>query len=448
MTHFYSFAKKTLFLLGFSFISYQSNAQSAAFGGGIGINSIFGNGVVLPQNKAYRLGSGTSTQKAFSKPQMSLTIDYNFPSSVANKWLGFIYNPIFSNKFVRFRGQVGLNQYRITANKNNSILTFGGSFLYFPMAYNAEKKMNLFVESGYKAAFNNASFNPFNCLVMGIGSRHKMGNDWIIQTNLNYTWAFSDAVDQVGTRNYTFKNSDGFAAFNVSFLKSFFSKTEKTATDAAKDSIGMARAFAFQAIQKGQNVIEHTKSIQELVKPLLDKTQADKAIALKLSETAFGISDKAISARLNLQKGRWSDATDRQMDSLKKVASSLVNNSVLDYRRANDVRVIEQEVAKKVEELQRELEEAKQNQRWSFQYLPTLKTVEKEVQKLNMKEGGDARTVITKVEQAMAAAEKEFENAKTNVAETINSFEKASKSMKNALEDIERTKKEIAAFRR
>ncbi len=436
-------AKKALFFLVFALFLNELNAQNQSFGGGIGINSLFSNGVNLQQKRDARLGSDNVNQKAFSKPQLSLNIDYNFANKLSNKWLGRIYNPIFSNPHLQLRGQAMFNQFRIDANKNNSILSFGGSLLYFPKAQDAHKSTNFFVETGYKAVLNNATFDPFHSFVLGVGTRHNIGNDWIMQMNINYTFAFYDYVDQYGTNGFTLKNTDGYALFNVSILKPFFNVKEKGALDRAKDSLGMARSFAVQAIEKGKTVTENVKVIQESVKPLLEKTLKDKALAHKISETALAISDKAISIRLNVKKSIGLDVAEREIDSLKTLTATLSIDRLVDYDLASDVHIIERDIAKKIQELQRDLQETKQNLKWTYQYLPFLKDLEKEVQRINVKEGGEARIIITKVEQAMGIAEKEYETAHHNVAGIKNLFEKAGINLNNAIDEVEKTEKEI-----
>jgi hypothetical protein len=112
----------------------------------------------------------------------------------------------------------------------------------------------------------------------------------------------------------TLKNSDGYALFNVSFLKTFFNVSEKKALDSAKDSLGMARSFAVQANQKSTKVVENAKSIQKYLKPLLEKAQKDKVAALKISETAFGISDKSATHQCQRRR-RSTNGTEQSRTS-------------------------------------------------------------------------------------------------------------------------------------
>ncbi len=441
-------AKKSFFFFVFSLFLNHLDAQNQSFGGGIGLNSLLGNGVNLYVNGNSRLGSDDVSNKVFSTPQLSLNIDYNFPNKLSNKWLGKIYNPIFSNPHIQLRGQAMFNQFRIDDNKNNSVFSFGGSLLYFPKPQEASRKVNFFIESGYKAGWNNTVFDPFNSFVLGIGTRHNMNNDWIVQTSINYTFAFNDYIDLYGRKGFSVKNSDGYALFNVTILKSFFNVAEKVALDRAKDSLGMARSFAVQAIEKGQKVTENVKSVQESINPLLEKTLKDKALAFKISETALAISDKAIALRSNLKKSIGLEIAEREIDSLKTLTATLSIDRLVDYDLASDVHVIERDIAKKLQELQRDLQEAKQNLKWTYQYLPSLKDLEQEVQRINVKEGGEARIMITKVEQAITTSEKEYEAAHNNVAEIKGLFEKAGNRLNNAIEEVEKTEKEIDNIKR
>ncbi len=436
-------AKKSCFFFVFAFFSNSMNAQNQSFGGGIGINTLFSNGVNLQEKRNARLGSDDVFPKAFSKPQMSLNIDYNFPNKLTNKWLGKIYNPIFSNPHLQLRGQAMFNQFRIDVRKNNSILSFGGSLLYFPKAHDVHKKTNFFIETGYKAAFDNASLDPFHSFVFGFGIRNNIVNEWILQTSFNYTLALYDYIDQFGLKGFTTKKSDGYALFNVTILKPFFNVSEKAALDRAKDSLGMARSFSVQAIEKGQKVTENVKIIQESVKPLLEKTLKDKALATKISETALAITDKAISIRLYLKKGNRLDLAMREIDSLNTLISTLSIDRLVDYDLASDVHTIERDIAKKIQEMQHDLKETKQNLKWTYQYLPFLKDLEKEVQRINVNEGGEARIIITKVEQTMDKAQKEYDAARQNVSVIKGLFEKAGINLNNAIEEVEKTEKEI-----
>ena len=436
-------AKKTFFFFVFVLFLNNLDAQNQSFGGGIGINSLISNGVNLQAKNNSRLGADYVVSKSFSKPQLSLNIDYNFPNKLSNKWLGKIYNPIFSNPHLQLRGQAMFNQFRIDVQKNNSVLSFGGSLLYFPKAQDAHRKTNFFIETGYKAAYDNASSDPFHCFVLGVGIRNSIVDDWVLQTSFNYTFALYDYIDQYGLKGFTTKKSDGYVLFNVSILKPFFNVSEKAALDRAKDSLGMARSFAVQAIEKGQKVTENVKIIQESVQPLLEKTLKDKALANKITETALAISEKAISIRLALNKNKGMDKAEREIDSLKTLTSTLSIDRLVDYDLASDVHSIERDIAKKIQELQHDLIETKQNLKWTYQYLPFLKDLEKEAQRINVNEGGEARIIITKVEQAMDTAEKEYDVARQNVSVIKGLFEHAGINLNNAIEEVEKTEKEI-----
>ena len=400
--------KKTYFLLAFVLFLNYLNAQNQSFGGGIGINSIYSNGVNLQEYRNSRLGSPAGKPKEFSKPQVSLNVDYNFPTELSKKW-GFIrkiYNPIFSHAHFQLKGQAMFNQFRIDVNNNNSILSFGSSLLYFPISLNKSKDFNFFLETGYKAALNNSTYDPFHCAVLGVGVRHNLGNDWILQTNFNYTAAFSDYIDQYGRKGFTIENSEGFAMFNVSILKSIFNKIEKRALDRAKDSLGMAQTLAAQVSGKGHKLADKVKSIENELIPLLQKTQKDKTLAYKIFETGYEIGEKAIAIRINLKKGKDLDIAERNIDSLKTLISTLNISRLVDYDWANDGHVFEQEITKKIQELQTDIQDMKQNLKQSYGYLPKLKEMEQDVQRFKVKDIGDARMMLIEVEQTVVTGAK------------------------------------------
>ena len=443
-------SKKTYFLLAFVLFLNHLHAQNQSFGGGIGINFIYCNGANLQEYRNSRLGSEGSNPKSFSKPQVSLNVDYNFPTELSEKWglIGKIYNPIFSHAHFQLKGQAMFNQFRIDVNNNNSILSFGGSLLYFPVTLNKNKDFNFFFETGYKAALNNAVYDPFHCTVLGIGARHSLGNDWILQTNFNYTVAFSDYIDQYGVKGFTTENREGFAMFNVSLLKSIFNKTEKRGLDRAKDSLGMAHTLALQVTGKGQKLAEKVKSIEDALRPLLEKTQKDKDLSYKIFETGYEIGEKAIVIRINLKKGKELNIAERNIDSLKTLISTLNISRLVDYDWANDGHVFEQEIARKIQESQNDIQDMKQNLKLSYGYLPKLKELEQDVQRFKVKEAGDARMIVIEVEQAIVTTQKEYNEVHNNVKEIQSSFDKGEKNMKNALEEIEKTEKKIADLRK
>ncbi len=448
--NFLHFTKKTFFFLIFTHFLNQVGAQNQSFGGGIGINSIYSNGVNLQEYRNSRLGSPDDKPKELSKPQVSLNVDYNFPTQLSKKWglIRKIYNPIFSHAHFQLKGQAMFNQFRIDVNNNNSILSFGSSLLYFPIALNSNKEFNFFIETGYKAALNNAVYDPFHCAVLGIGARHNLGNDWILQTNFSYTVAFSDYIDQYGIKGFTTEKQDGFALFNVSLLKSIFNKTEKRGIDRAKDSLGMSHTLALQVTEKGLKLTEKVKSIEESLKPLLEKTQKDKDLSYRIFETGYEIGEKAIAIRINLKKGDELNSSERGIDSLKTLISTLNISRLVDYDWANDGHVFEQEIARKIQESQNDIQDMKQNLKLSYGYLPKLKELEQEVQRFKVKEIGDARMMVIGVEQAVVTIQKEYNEVHSNVKEIQSSFDKGEKNMKNALDEIEKTEKKIADLRK
>lgn len=442
--------KKTYFLLSFVLFLNHLQAQNQSFGGGIGINSIYCNGANLQENRNSRLGSEGGNPKSFSKPQVSLNVDYNFPTELSKKWgfIGKIYNPIFSHAHFQLKGQAMFNQFRIDVNNNNSILSFGSSLLYFPVTLNKHKDFNFFFETGYKAALNNAIYDPFHCAVLGIGARHNLGNDWILQTNFNYTVAFSDYIDQYGVKGFTTEKREGFAMFNVSLLKSIFNKTEKRRLDRAKDSLAMAYTLTKQVSEKGQKLSAKVKSLEDALLPLLEKTKKDKDLSYKIFESGYEIGEKAIALRINLKKGSDFESAERDLDNLKTIISNLNISRLVDYDWSNDGQVFEQDIAKKVQESQNDIQDMKQNLNQSFNYLPFLKELEQDVQHFKVKEVGDARMMLIGIEQAVVTTQKEYNEARSNVKEIQVSFDKGEKNIKNALEEIEKTEKKITDLRK
>ena len=438
------------FLFFFIFLLHltQLGAQNQSIGGGIGINSLLSNGVKLIDKSSSRFGSLAATKNQFSQSQVSLNIDYNLPNKLPKSLLSRIYNPIFGHRHLQMRVQAMFNQFHIDVNKNNSILSFGSSILYFPAAQDFARNASFFIETGYKASLNNGAFDPFHSAVLGFGTRHSLRNDWILQTNLNYTYAFNDYIDLYGLKGLKTKNTDGFVLFNVTILKSFLNYSDQGILDKAKDSLGMARSFAVQAIDKGQLVSENAKTAQLLILKLNDKIKKDKALALKISETALAASYKAVNIRLNLSKSKVFDKAERELDSLNSSISALSIDRLVDYDLATDVHSAEVDIAKRIQELKRDFQDTRQNLILTYQYLPYLKELEQEVQRINVTEAGEARVIITKLEQMVATVQNEYETAHNNVLEIKGLFEKAAANLENANDEIEKTQKEIKALRK
>ena len=135
------------------------------------------------------------------------------------------------------------------------------------------------------------------------------------------------------------------------------------------------------------------------------------------------------------------------MDSLKNIATTLIINRLVDYEKASNASFAEKDIAQKIKELEQNNKEAQQNLKWTFQYLPHLNELEKEVQRINVKEAGEARIAIINAQKTILNIQKEFEATKNTVKETIISFEKADKNLKEAIEEVEKTKKEIVVIR-
>ena len=230
----------TFFIVFNAFLT-PIKAQYASFGSGIGLNILRSDDIPNPLINAK---TTTNNYALIGKPRLSLNIDYNFPREITTPFLKRIYNPIFANAHTQLRGQIVFNQFNISEQKNNSIATLGASFLYFPIKIDENKKTNFFIEAGYKLGWNNTVIDPFNCLVAGIGTRHRLGNDWYWQTNLSFSWAFYDYLDQTGLKGYAKTSQDGFFLLNFSLLKPFLTNKELKRVEQSRDSLAVAENFA------------------------------------------------------------------------------------------------------------------------------------------------------------------------------------------------------------
>lgn len=301
-----------LFVLFFFTALHYTFSQQPSFGAGIGVNSL------------RLVQANTEGQTATLSPlQMSLNIDYNFPTRTNIKWLKKIYNSIYSSNKLQLRGQVMINQFRIKAGLGNSITTLGASLLYFPWTQDIQKKTNIFVEFGYKAGFSNILNEPFNSLVLGIGSRYTIGNDWFIQLNMNYTMAFNDYLDQMGVRGLSWGNRDGYFVANVSLLKSFHTQDVKKQIDLARDSLAMTKTLASNVSQKSANLLARIKLFDIQLQEKEAKAKNDQETALKLEETIKDVAQKLQTARKNSTNDLSDEKIEQEIESLKTQFSIL-----------------------------------------------------------------------------------------------------------------------------
>jgi hypothetical protein len=300
------------FLLFLFLNTYTTFAQQPSFGAGIGINSLR----LVQENKE----GNTAT---LSPLQMSLNIDYNFPNQTNIKWLKKIYNPIYSSNKLQLRVQAMINQFRIKAGLGNSLTSLGASMLYFPWSQDPQKKANSFLELGYKGGFSNISNDPFHSLVLGTGSRYKVGNDWFIQLNISYTIAFNDYLDRMGVRGLSWASRDGYFLANVSLLKSFHTQDAKKQIDLARDSLAMSKTLAVTISQKSTNLLGRIKlfNIQLQEKEL--KAQKDLETVLKLQEGMKEIAEKLQTINPNDANDLLSEKVLQEMETLKTQFSIL-----------------------------------------------------------------------------------------------------------------------------
>lgn len=211
--------------------------------------------------------------------------------------------------------------------------------------------------------------------------------------------------------------------------------------------MGIAHTLAVQVSAKGQKLTGKVNSIEDALKPLLEKTQKDKDLAYKIFEAGYDIGEKAIAIRINLKKGNDLNYAERNLDSLKSLIGNLNISRLVDYDWANNGQVFEQDIAKKIQDAQNDIQEMKQNLNQSYAYLPSLKELDQDVQHFKVKEAGDARMMVVGIEQAVVTTQKEYNEASSNVKEIQISFDKGEKNIKNALVEIEKTEQKIAELR-
>ena len=215
------------------------------------------------------------------------------------------------------------NHFRIKEGLDNSFTTLGVSLLYFPWTQDMQKKTNSFVEFGYKAGFSHVLNDPFNSLVLGVGSRIAVGNDWFTQFNISYTMAFNDYVDRMGVRGLSWGNRDGYLVANVSLLKSFYTQDVKKQIDLARDSLAMTKTLASNIAQKSANLLERIKLFNIQLQEKEIKAKNDLETALKLEEMIKEVAQKLQSIRKSGTNTLTDEKIEQEMEVLKTQFSFL-----------------------------------------------------------------------------------------------------------------------------
>jgi hypothetical protein len=411
-------------------------AQYASFGSGIGLNMLRSNDL--------NLSSGINTKTTndqyaiIGKPRLSLNIDYNFPREISSKWFKKIYNPIFSNAHLQFRGQIIFNQFNVSEEKNSSIATLGGSFLYFPKVIDENKKTNFFIEAGYKWGWNNTIVDPFNGIVTGIGTRHRLGNDWYWQANLTYTFAFYDYLDLSGSKGYAKTSQDGYFLLNFSLLKPFLTNKEQKRVDQSRDSLAVAENFAASVLLKSTKTIDVLKTFQNQVKAVEDKVLASEKTALKLSETANLIIKKVNVGYTHLKTKDERHNTEREMDSLQSISFSINLAYSVEFEKMNFDILSKNPMEQKLVDAEQEVNEARQNLLFANKFLPRSKDFKFKIQQLEARELGMAKESVDKMVKEKAIIQAKMDKNKARVKALVVIFEKTDKELKTAAQELER----------
>ncbi len=426
----------SLVLVFFLAFSPALVAQYASYGSGIGVNILRGDDVSSINTSNAR--STQEGQKMIGQPSLSLNIDYNFPREIASKWLKRLYNPIFANPYLQLRGQVIFNQFNISAEKNNSIATLGTSFLYFPAAIDERKNTNFFLETGYKLGWNNTIVDPFHAVVLGLGTRHRLGNDWYWQTNLSYTFAFYDYLDLSGPKGYAKTSQDGFFLLNFSLLKPFLTNREQKRVDQSRDSLAVAENFASSASSKSAKTLELIKGLQAQVKTIEDRILVSEKSAAKYSEMADTIIAKVAQGYARLKNKNAHYAVEREMDSLQSIGFSINLAHSVDFEKVNFELLSKNPIDQKINEVQQEINDARQNLLFANKFLPRSKDFKFKIDQLEARDLGQAREAVNKALRETGLMQGRIDRNKVKIKTLLTACEKADTHIKNAVQELER----------
>lgn len=435
MYFFYANSKRGIipFLLLFFTAIGSPFAQQPSFGAGIGINSLR----LVTENYEGRTTS-------LSPLQVSLNIDYNFPSQTNIKWLQKIYNPFFSSNKLQLRGQAMINQFRVKVGVGNSITTLGASLLYFPWAQDLQKKTNSFVELGYKSGFSNISNDPFHSIVAGVGSRYGIGNDWFMQLNISYTMAFNDYLDRMGIRGLSWSNRDGYFLANVSLLKSFHTQTVKKQIDLARDSLAMAKTLASNVSQKSANLLERIKLFNIQLTEKEAKAKNDFETASKMEEAMKELASKLQTIRQNNgTNALLSEAVAQEMESLK------TQFSILDLKCFFEQEALNNETSTNLKnnidifytDFQQDISITKQLLWQSKAFAPKNKLLKEEVSNLFVI--NEASMLLEKCDTEATLTQKRIEERQNLLKKIAAVFERVNVNKKSVGENLEQFSQEM-----
>jgi hypothetical protein len=424
------------FLLVFNLTPNVIHAQYASFGSGLGLNILRSDDHSLSSSI-----NAKTTENPYSfvgQPRLSLNIDYNFPREIAAKGFGKLYNPIFSNAHLQLRGQVIFNQFNVSQQNNTSIATIGTSFLYFPLKIDENKKTNFFVEAGYKIGWNNTIVDPFNSYVMGIGTRHRLGNDWYWQTNLSFTWAFYDYLDQTGPKGYAKTSKDGFALLNFSLLKPFLTNKEQKRVEQSRDSLAVAENFAASVVQKSNKAMESIKALQNDLKLIEDKIKVHENSLLKLADLLNNISKTVTQSYGRLKTKTENLKVEREMDSLQTFVNNTGLSVAFDLEKVQFELINKNPLDAKINDLQQEINDTRQNLLLTNKFLPRSKDFNFRVQQLEITTLGTAKTSFDKMLKESQVLQNKMDKNKTRLKNLTTNFEKTTKQLKNVNQELEK----------
>ncbi len=427
------------FLIVFLTLFYASptplQAQYASFGSGIGLNILHSDDN-FSTNPTAKLAQ--NNYKIIGNPRLSLNIDYNFPREITGSFLSKIYNPLFSNGHLQLRGQIIFNQFNISEEKNTSIATFGGSLLYFPIKIDENKKTNFFIEMGYKTAWNNTIIDPFNCLVAGLGTRHRLGNDWYWQANLSYSLAYYDYLDFNGPKGYANTSKDGYFLLNFSLLKPFLTNKEQKRVEQSRDSLAVAENFATNASAKSSKVFELMTALQTQFKTIENNVLVNEKEAIKTTETAKNITSKMAQNYALLKNKNERDVIERAADSLQSTINSMNFINALNIEKAQFEYLNKNPFEQKTNDIQQDLKEARQFLLMSNKFVPRSKDFAFKAQQLEAQELKKAKNSVEKMGRDWDVMQAKLEKNKVRLKTLIATFDKATKELKNAAQELEK----------
>jgi hypothetical protein len=432
-----SFIRFYFLTLFFAFTAFFTPimAQYASFGSGLGVNILRSDDIVTPSINAK---TTTKNYALIGQPRLSLNIDYNFPREILQPVLKRIYNPLFSKQHTQLRGQIIFNQFNISEQKNNSIATLGASFLYFPMKIDENKKTNVFLEAGYKVGWNNSIVDPFNCFVAGIGTRHRLGNDWYWQTNLSFTWSFYDYLDQTGPKGYAKTSKDGFFLLNFSLLKPFLTNKEQKRIEQSRDSLNVAENFAINISAKSLKIFDLMKLVQNQLKTIETEVLAHESSMTKLAQTNAVMLAKINQSYAHLKNKAERLSVEREMDSLQSVVNQTNLTILINSEKIQSEFFTKNPLQPKMNDVQDELKIVRQNLLLARKFLPKSKSLRLQVKQLEVTELANAKNYVDRIVRETLVLQTKIDNNKVRIKTLSMTFDKTTKTLKTTTVELDK----------